>query len=229
MLFESCSGGGGRFDAGMLYYMPQTWTSDNTDAVCRLSIQSGTSMVFPPVTMGAHVSVVPNHQVGRVTSMQMRAICAMAGDFGYELDITRMTEAEKAQVREHVALYKALRPTLQFGSFYRLLTPFAGKGNETAWQFVSKDGKQVVLMYFKTLAEPAAPIRTLNLTGLEKDACYKVTKYLPAQRTSMDFGGETGTSLVGQSFYGDELMYSGMAVEKIDTDFAAYLWVFEQQ
>lgn len=229
ILFESCSGGGGRFDAGMLYYMPQTWTSDNTDAVCRLSIQSGTSMVFPPVAMGAHVSVVPNHQVGRVTSLQMRAICAMAGDFGYELDITRMTDAEKAQVREHVALYKKLRPTLQFGSFYRLLTPFAGKGNETAWQFVSQDGKQVVLMYFKTLAEPASPIRTLKLTGLEKDACYKVTKYLPAQRTSMDFGGETGTSLVGQSFYGDELMYSGMVVEKIDTDFAAYLWVFEQQ
>ena len=229
VLFESCSGGGGRFDAGMLYYMPQTWTSDNTDAVCRLSIQSGTSLAFPPVTMGAHVSVVPNHQVGRVTSLQMRAICAMAGDFGYELDITRMSEEEKAQVREHVALYKKLRPTLQYGSFYRLLTPFAGTKNETAWEFVSEDGRQVVLMYFKTLAEPACPIRLLRLTALAADAKYKLVEYLPAQRTSMDFGGEARQALKGQSFYGDELMYSGLAVEKIDTDFAAYLWVLEKE
>lgn len=229
VLFESCSGGGGRFDAGMLYYMPQTWTSDNTDAVCRLSIQSGTSLVFPPVTMGAHVSVVPNHQVGRVTSLQMRTICAMAGDFGYELDITRMSEEEKAQVREHVALYKKLRPTLQYGSFYRLLTPFAGTKNETAWEFVSEDSRQVVLMYFKTLAEPACPIRLLHLAALDADEKYKLVKYLPAQRTSMDFGGEAHLTLEGQSFYGDELMYSGLAVEKIDTDFAAYLWVFEKE
>lgn len=229
ILFESCSGGGGRFDAGMLFYMPQTWTSDNTDAVCRLSIQSGTSLVFPPVTMGAHVSVVPNHQVGRVTSLQMRTICAMAGDFGYELDITRMSEEEKAQVRVHVELYKKLRSTLQFGSFYRLLTPFDGKGNETAWEFVSEDGKQVVLMYFKTMAESACPIRLLSLMALNADAKYKVVQYLPAQRTSMDFGGEVRSTLVGQSFYGDELMYSGLAVEKIDTDFAAYLWVLEKE
>ena len=229
ILWESCSGGGGRFDAGMLYYMPQTWTSDNTDAICRLSIQSGTSLVFPPLTMGAHVSVTPNHQVGRVTSLQTRTLCAFGGDFGYELDITRMSEAEKEQVRQHVALYKKLRPTLQLGKFYRLLTPFAGTKNETAWQFVSQDGKEVVVLYFKTLAEPATPIRTLQLTALAADAEYELVDYLPAQRTSMDFGGEKSMSPVGQVFYGDELMYNGLGVEKIDTDFAGYMWVFEKK
>ncbi|WP_295160959.1 alpha-galactosidase [Selenomonas sp. AE3005] len=229
VLWESCSGGGGRFDAGMLYYMPQTWTSDNTDAVCRLSIQSGTSYVFPPLTMGAHVSVTPNHQVGRVTSLQTRTLCAFAGDFGYELDITRMSAEEKEQVKKHVALYKRLRPTLQLGKFYRLLTPFAGTKNETAWQFVSADGKEVVVLYFKTLAEPATPLRKLQLTALEADAEYEVTDYLPAQRTSMDFGGEKSLQMTGQVFYGDELMYNGLGVEKIDTDFAAYMWVLTKK
>ena len=229
VLFESCSGGGGRFDAGMLYYMPQTWTSDNTDAICRLSIQSGTSLVFPPITMGAHVSVTPNHQVGRVTSLQTRTLCAFAGDFGYELDITRMSAAEKEQVKKHVALYKKLRPTLQLGKFYRLLTPFAGTKNETAWQFVSEDGKEVVVLYFKTLAEPATPIRQLQLTALDADAEYELTDYLPAQRTSHDFGGEKSLDMKGQVFYGDELMYNGLGVEKIDTDFAAYMWVLTKK
>ena len=229
VLFESCSGGGGRFDAGMLYYMPQTWTSDDTDAVQRLSIQSGTSLVFPPITMGAHVSVVPNHQVGRVTSLQMRGLCAMMGDFGYELDITKFTAEERREVKAQIELYKKIRPTLQLGSFHRLLTPFAGTKNETAWQFISPDGSQVVLLYFKTLAEPASPIRLLKLTELDPEAEYELTEYLPAQRTSMDFGGEPGMDIKGRSFYGDELMYSGLNVEKIDTDFAAYCWVFDKK
>ena len=229
VLFESCSGGGGRFDAGMLYYMPQTWCSDDTDAVQRLKIQSGTSMIYPPITMGAHVSVTPNHQVGRVTPMQTRAFAAMLGCYGYELDITRMSDAEKAEVREHIALYKHLRPTLQFGTFYRLLTPFAGTANETAWQWVSEDGKQVVLMYFKTLAEPACPIRTLRLQGLEKNQVYRVTDYWPAKGLAHDTALAQHMPLVGRQFYGDELMYSGLTVEKTDADFGAWLWAFEQQ
>jgi alpha-galactosidase len=164
-----------------------------------------------------------------VTSLQTRTLCAFGGDFGYELDITRMSEAEKEQVRQHVVLYKKLRPTLQLGKFYRLLTPFAGTKNETAWQFVSQDGKEVVVLYFKTLAEPATPIRTLQLTALAADAEYELVDYLPAQRTSMDFGGEKSMSPVGQVFYGDELMYNGLGVEKIDTDFAGYMWVFEKK
>ena len=229
ILFESCSGGGGRFDAGMLYYMPQTWTSDDTDAICRLAIQSGTSLVFPPITMGAHVSVTPNHQVGRVTPMQTRAFAAMMGCYGYEMDITRMSEEEKAEVRRHIALYKKIRPTMQLGKFYRLLTPFAGNGNETAWEFVSRDGQEIVLVYFKTLATPATELRTLKLQQLETAAEYEVAAYYPAQGLSHDGAANKSLSLAGRSFYGDELMYSGLEVPKIDTDFAAYMWILERK
>ena len=111
----------------------------------------------------------------------------------------------------------------------RLLTPFAGTKNETAWQFVSEDGKEVVVLYFKTLAEPATPIRKLQLTALDADAEYEVVDYLPAQRTSMDFGGEKSLQLKGKTFYGDQLMYNGLGVEKIDTDFAGYMWVFAKK
>src|SRR5690606_37870084 len=126
VLFESCSGGGGRFDPGMLHYMPQTWTSDNTDAVSRLKIQYGTSIVYPISTMGAHVSAVPNHQVGRMTSLETRGNVALSGNFGYELDLTKFTEEEKAAVTEQVKLYKDIRPLVQFGDFYRLASPFEG-------------------------------------------------------------------------------------------------------
>ena len=229
ILFESCAGGGGRFDAGMFYYMPQAWCSDDTDAVQRQRIQSGTSLVYPPITMGAHVSVTPNHQLGRVTPLQTRAFTAMLGCYGYELDITRMSEVEKAEVRKHVELYKRLRPTLQLGTFYRLLTPFAGTGNETAWEFISEDGHEAVVMYFKTLAEPACPIRILRLAGLTPDARYRVTDYWPAQGLSHDNAGVQHLALTGQSYGGDELLYSGLTVEKVDTDFGAWLWVLRRE
>src|SRR5690606_8887033 len=124
ILFESCSGGGGRFDPGMLYYMPQTWTSDNTDAITRLKIQYGTSIVYPVSAMGAHVSAVPNHQVGRVTPLETRGHVALSGNFGYELDLTKFTEEEKEVVKAQIALYKDVRHLVQFGDFYRLLSPF---------------------------------------------------------------------------------------------------------
>lgn len=222
ILFESCSGGGGRFDAGILYYMPQTWTSDDTDAVCRLSIQTGTGLAFPIVAQGAHVSVTPNHQVGRVTPMQMRTFVAMAGTFGYELDITKMSDVEKSDVKTYVELYKEIRPTIQLGKFTRLLTG----GNEYAWQFA--DDKRVVVMYFKVLAQPAEPIRILKMAELDADKIYTLKKYLPPKKLGVD-GGPQKISFEEKSFYGDELMYSGLAVAKIETDFAAYMWVFEVQ
>ena len=127
VLFEGCSSGGGRFDAGMLYYMPQTWASDNTDAVCRMQIQYGTSLLFPPVTMGSHVSAVPNHQTGRTTPLSTRFAVAMAGNLGYEMDIRTLSEEDRAELRQQIARYKALRQTLQQGSFYRLLDPLPGQ------------------------------------------------------------------------------------------------------
>lgn len=224
ILFESCSGGGGRFDAGMLYYMPQTWTSDNTDAVCRLKIQTGTSYTFPPIAMGSHVSVTPNHQIGRVTPMQMRSFVAMAGDFGYELDICKMNDADKNLVKQHVEIYKKIRPIIQLGSFTRLISPFEGTENETAWQFKLND--QIVVMYFKILSEPAHQIRILKLADLNENSIYQIKKYIPAQRLAVE-GGSYQESIEGKTFYGDELMFNGLAVEKIETDFAAYMWILE--
>ena len=220
ILFESCSGGGGRFDAGILYYMPQTWTSDDTDAVCRLSIQTGTGLAFPIVTQGAHVSVTPNHQVGRVTPLQMRTFVAMAGTFGYELDITKMSDTDKADVRNYVALYKDIRSTIQLGTFTRLLS---GE-NEYAWQFA--DDNRLIVMYFKILSKPAEPIRYLRLAGLDANKSYTLKKYIPPKKLSVD-GGPQKFSDYEKTFFGDELMYAGLAVEKIETDFAAYMWIFE--
>ena len=223
ILFESCSGGGGRFDAGILYYMPQTWTSDNSDAVCRLSIQAGTGLAFPIVTQGAHVSVVPNHQVGRMTTLQMRNFVAMAGTYGFELDITKMPDADKSEIKKYVELYKEIRTTIQLGKFTRLLTGDKD-GNEYAWQFT--DDKRVIVMYFKVLSKPAEPVRILKLSALESGKLYTLKKYLPPKKLSVD-GGPQKISFDEKAFYGDELMYSGVAVEKIETDFAAYMWVFE--
>ena len=120
VLFESCASGGGRFDAGMLYYAPQAWTSDDTDAVERLHIQYGTSMIYPIVSMGSHVSAVPNHQVARSTSLKMRADTACFGTFGYELDLTKLTEEDQQEVRQQIAFFKEYREVIQLGDFYRL-------------------------------------------------------------------------------------------------------------
>ena len=124
ILFESCSGGGGRYDPGILYYMPQTWTSDNTDAVARLEIQYGTSLVMPISSMGSHVSAIPNHQVHRMTSMKMRGDVAMAGNLGYELDVTTLSEAEKQEMKEQISFYKEHRKLVQYGTFPPHPQPF---------------------------------------------------------------------------------------------------------
>ena len=170
VLFESCSGGGGRFDPGILYYMPQTWTSDDTDAVERLKIQYGTSFVYPTSAMGAHVSAVPNHQTGRVTSMAMRGDAAMSGNFGFELDLGKLSDEEIATAREYVAKVKALRGLLQKGVFTRLISPF--EGNCASWQFTGEDGRRVALFYFRRLAEPRFDPPRLYLKDLDPEAVY---------------------------------------------------------
>ncbi|MBB3867136.1 alpha-galactosidase [Parageobacillus toebii NBRC 107807] len=203
ILFESCSGGGGRFDPGMLYYMPQTWTSDNTDAVSRLKIQYGTSLVYPISAMGAHVSAVPNHQVHRITSLEMRGHVAMSGNFGYELDLTKLSEEEKAIVKQQVAFYKDIRRLVQFGTFYRILSPF--EGNETAWMFVAEDKSEAFVAYFRVLAEANAPLSFLRLKGLDPNKDYEIT----------------GS---GEVYGGDELMYVGLNVPERRGDFISVIW-----
>ncbi|EGO8256397.1 alpha-galactosidase [Enterococcus faecalis] len=201
ILFESCSGGGGRFDAGFLYYMPQTWTSDNTDAVARLKIQYGTSLVYPISSMGAHVSAVPNHQTGRETSLTIRGNAAMAGVFGYELDLTQLTSEEKAEIKEQVAFYKKHRQLLQYGTFYRLESPF--EGNDTAWMFVSKDQTEAMVFYFRVLAEAAHPLVTLKLAGLAEEATY--------QMEDVTFAGD---ELMNLGFYIDSELHGDYATQR---------------
>ena len=130
--------------------MPQTWTSDNTDAVCRLKIQHGTSLLFPAISMGAHVSAVPNHQVGRTTSLETRYLVAAAGNLGYELDLKKLSQGELEQIKKQIVQYKRLRRTVQFGEYYRLADPFTE--NQAAWNFVSEDGKQVIFSHVQILA-----------------------------------------------------------------------------
>jgi len=203
VLFESCSGGGGRFDPGILYYMPQTWTSDNTDAVSRLKIQYGTSLVYPMSSMGSHVSAVPNHQVHRDTSLKMRGDVAMSGVFGYELDLTTLSQSEQELVQEQVTTYKDIRHLIQFGEFYRLLNPFAG--NTAAWMFVSEDKKEALISYYKVLAEPNAPQQILKLKGLNLDIDYTIMES-------------------GKSYGGDELMHVGIRVPELYGDFQSVIW-----
>lgn len=207
ILFEGCSSGGGRFDAGMLYYMPQSWCSDNTDAVCRMKIQYATSLTFPPVTMGAHVSVVPNQQTGRVTPLSTRGYVAMSANFGYELDLNNLSEQELNEVKEQIALYKEIRDTVQNGTLYRIKNPF--EGNLAQWNFVSRDKKQVVAFHFEILSQPAAPVQLLKLKGLEPDAIYQ----------DMDRG-----TLYG----GDELMYAGISIPLKKQDFRSECYRFEK-
>ncbi|WP_139902953.1 alpha-galactosidase [Clostridium thermarum] len=204
ILFESCSGGGGRFDPGILYYMPQTWTSDDTDAVERLFIQYGTSMVYPAITMGAHVSAVPNHQVDRVTRLDMRGHVAMAGNLGYELDLTKFTPEEVEAVKKQVAEYKEIRELVQFGDFYRLRSPF--EGNDTAWMFVSEDKREAVVFYYRIMAKPNPPLTSiLRLRGLDENRDYEVM----------------GSGMV---YGGDELIYAGIAVPTLKGDYASVYW-----
>ncbi|NOW06079.1 alpha-galactosidase [Clostridium beijerinckii] len=207
VLFESCSSGGGRFDAGMLYYMPQTWTSDNTDAICRTKIQYGTSLVYPAITMGAHVSTAPNHQVGRITPLETRGHVAMTGNFGYELDLTKLTNEEKEMVREQVKLYNDIREIVQFGELYRIFNPF--DGNEAAWNFVSNDKSEFVATYVRILSLPAAPIRTIKFKGLNSEYDYQDIS-------------------TGEIFGGDELMNVGIIIERVKQDFLSIQWRFKK-
>ncbi len=170
VLFENCASGGGRFDPGMLYYFPQTWTSDNTDAVCRLKIQYGTSICYPLIATCAHVSAIPNHQVLRSTPMKMRGPVAMSGNMGYELDLTNLTEYESNEVMEQVALYKEMRSLVQFGRFYRLKSPF--DGNQTAWMVVSDDKREFVVWFFRVMVEAEEAYFNLRLAGIDAELDY---------------------------------------------------------
>ena len=199
VLFESCASGGARFDPGMLYYAPQGWTSDDTDAIERLKIQYGTSMVYPVSCMGSHVSASPNHQTNRVTPIETRADVAYFGTFGYELDLLKLDEEDKAEIRRQIAFMKEKRDLIQKGTFYRLKSPF--EGNETAWMIVSEDQKKALVGYYRVMQPVNVGFKRLKLKGLKEDICYKVSGY-------------------AYDCYGDELMQVGMIL----SDSASGVW-----
>ena len=190
VLFEGCASGGGRYDAGMLYYTPQFWCSDNTDALCRCRIQHGTTLVFPGSTMGSHVSAVPNHQTGRITPLDARFAAALQGQFGYELDPRRLTDGERAELVRQSDYARDTFDCRLNGTLYRLLSPF--EGNDTAWMTVSRDGSTAVFVAIRAqaLANELPPL--IRLDGLDAGATYTVRE-------------------TGERFSGQELMTLGLA------------------
>lgn len=205
ILIECCAGGGGRFDPGMLYYMPQAWVSDNTDAASRVHIQYSTSLLYPPVVQCAHVSEVPNHQMGRSTSMEMRGAVAMSGNYGLMLDLMRNDSERDQAVMQQIAFYKTHRQLLQFGTFWRLVSPWEN-ADFAAWMFVSPDKSEALLMAFSLVSQASAPLRKLRLAGLDPSARYQI------DQTDSPRGG-------------DELMYRGIYIDPpLCRDYISRIW-----
>ncbi len=206
VLIEGCASGGGRFDLGILAYSPQIWTSDNSDAISRLKIQYGTSMGYPICTMSAHVTASPNHQVGRITPLKTRAAVAYAGMFGYELDITTMSDAEIEEIREQIKFYNEIRTLVRTGDLYRLQSPY--EGNYCSWMIVSKDKKEAVLVGVRVLSNSNFDDENIYLDGLCESFNYKDME-------------------TGEVFGGDELMYKGITPEYELSDFSAVVKYFK--
>ena len=238
ILFESCASGGARFDPAMLYFAPQTWCSDDTDASERTKIQYGTSYVYPIVSMGSHVSAVPNHQMHRITPIETRANVAYFGTFGYELDLNLLSDAEIETVKKQIAFMKENRELIQMdGDFYRLLSPF--EGNETAWMVVSSDKTQAVAAFYQRLNKVNASWLRLKLDGLDANTKYEVSCDM-APVTSYDakiaeaYGHKTEEdSVKTYQAYGDELMSAGIPIDREELnkkggDFASLLYTLKK-
>lgn len=208
ILFEGCSGGGGRFDAGMLYYTPQIWCSDNTDAIERLSIQYGTSFAYPISTVGSHVSVCPNHQTGRNTPMYTRAVVAMAGSFGYELDVNQLCEKDKEEIRYQIEAYKKYQSLIHDGIYDRLSNPYENH-TYTAWQFTSEDKSEVLVNYVLTKKHANEKVYYLYLRNLEEEAFYQDKEN-------------------GKIYTGAALMYGGLPMPRNIQEYEAVQLYFER-
>lgn len=203
LLLENCSGGGARFDPGMLYYGPQIWTSDDTDAIERLAIQEGTALVYPLSSMGAHVSDCPNHTVGRVTPFETRGHVALAGTFGYELDITKISAQEQAMIPEQVKMYHRYHDLVREGDYYRVAS-YSENREYDCWQINAKDGSNVLVTFVQVWGRPNYKSRRIRLQGLDPKCVYRV------EGTDIRYGA-------------DALMYAGLPVENLWGDFRSRL------
>ncbi|MDK0565397.1 alpha-galactosidase [Clostridium perfringens] len=213
ILFESCSSGGARFDPGMLYYAPQTWTSDNTDAMERIKIQYGSSLVYPLISMGSHVSESPNQQVFRETALETRANVAYFGNLGYELDVNKLSDVEKEEIKKQIQFYKENREVFQFGEFYRIKNPY--NNNISAWMVKSNDEKTIILGCYKLLNHANEGKERVKLFGLDKDGDYKLS--YPYEK----------------EFKGDELMNVGILINNeyfcnSGNDFSSVLYLLRK-
>jgi alpha-galactosidase len=173
LLFESCASGGNRFDLGMLCYMPQTWTSDNTDALSRVYIQEGTSYGYPLSSMGAHVSESPNHQTLRVSNLESRFNVAAFGLLGYEMDLSQLSTQESEVIRNQIAFYKVHRSLLQYGEFFRFKT--IADNNQAIWVVSAPDRTEMLALFFQTLNIPNPPTDILRIPIADPDLTYAVT------------------------------------------------------
>ena len=213
ILFESCSSGGARFDPGMLYYAPQTWTSDNTDAMERIKIQYGSSLVYPLISMGSHVSESPNQQVFRETALETRANVAYFGNLGYELDVNNLSDVEKEEIKKQIQFYKENIEVFQFGKFYRIKNPY--NNNISAWMVKSNDEKTIILGCYKLLNHANEGKERVKLFGLDKDGDYKLS--YPYEK----------------EFKGDELMNVGISMNddyfcNSGNDFSSVLYLLRK-
>ncbi len=202
ILFEGCAGGGGRFDAGVLHYMPQIWTSDNSDAAARLKIQYSTSMAYPVSAVSAHVTAVPNHQNGRVTPLKTRADVAYTGVFGYELDITKMSEQELEEIKTQISFYKSIRTLIRTSDFYRLQSPY--ESNYCTWAAAACDSSEAFIMSCRIMSDRGAERNYIRIPGLDPSARYTDT-------------------ITGKTFYGDELKNRGIMFDYELKDFASVI------
>lgn len=173
ILLENCSSGGGRYDPGMLYYSPQVWCSDNADAISRLNIQEGTSLIYPLSTMGAHVTDCPNHAIGRTTPFDTRGIVALAGTFGYELDITKISEEDRSKIPEQVGMYHKYNDIVREGDYYRLAS-FSQNNRYDSYMVVSKDKKEALVTFVQVIAITSHAMPVLRLQGLDADTDYYI-------------------------------------------------------
>lgn len=210
LLLENCSGGGARFDPGMLYYSPQIWCSDDTDAVERLSIQAGTAMVYPLSTMGAHVADCPNHTVGRVTPFETRGYVALAGTFGYELDVTKIPEADRNMIPQQVAMYHQYNDLVRQGDYYRI-AHYAENHYYDCYEVVAKDKSEALITYIQVLNRPNFHSRRIRIPGLDPDKTYVIenTKDWP--------------EIEQTQYRGDALHYAGINIPPIQGDFQGRL------
>ena len=210
LLLENCSGGGARFDAGMLYYSPQIWCSDDADAVERLSIQAGTALIYPLSTMGAHVSDCPNHTVGRVTPFETRGYVALAGTFGYELDVTKIPEADRNMIPEQVAMYHQYNDLIRTGDYYRIAY-YADNHYYDCYEVVAKDKSEALITYIQVLNRPNFHSRRVYIPGLDPDAVYVIAN-------ARDWPEISQTE-----YKGDTLHYAGINMPLLRGDFKGRL------